>query len=175
MLGGRRCTSADANRAQGLTAGGGSWANHGFTHVKKARGSASTPSGHFAEPVSLPSTASASFRLPPTTARCRFDLLAFRARRSSQSRGSKGVPQVRAGRKTRNLRTVQFSTFPQPSLQLVMKAERSGAPSELVVRLRTRRRREAGVCPIVTRPSNRYREPPARGRTGWAVTCSNLT
>jgi hypothetical protein len=175
MLGGRRCTSADANRAQGLTAGGGSWASYGFTHVKKARGSASTPSGHFAEPVSLPSTASASFRLPPTTARCRFDLLAFRARRSSQSRGSKGVPQVRAGRKTRNLRTVQFSTFPQPSLQPVMELGRGGAPSLLVVHIGTPLRREAAVCPISTPRSNRSSTWSRDDRTGRNSISSDLT
>jgi hypothetical protein len=121
MLGARRCTR-----------GGCYSLRAGTTRAKKkARGSASTPSGHFAEPVSLLSTASASFRLPPTTARCRFDLLAFRARRRSESRGDQGAPQEAGTRKTRNLRKVQFFTFPQPSLQLAMESRRNGAPAQL--------------------------------------------
>jgi hypothetical protein len=124
MLGDRRCTRRGCYSLEPA----------GMRAKKKARGSASTPSGHFAEPISLSSAASASFRLPPTTAWCRFDLLALRARRKWESRRPLEGAQERAGRKTRYLRRVQFSTFPQPSLQLVRWSEARRRPGAVLRR-----------------------------------------
>ncbi len=82
-----------------------------------------TPLDHkkFAEPVSLSSTASVDFPLAGTALGLGFDLLALRARRKRESRGSGEKGQGVEKGHARNLRKFHFSTFPQSIFQLVEK------------------------------------------------------
>ena len=73
----------------------------------------------FAESISLSSTGSADLRLPPTAFASGFDLLALRARRKRQSRRGQVLPQEVQTMKRAQFAEIQFSTFPQHTLQLV--------------------------------------------------------
>src|SRR5918912_3467941 len=66
----------------------------------------------FAEPVSRSSTASADLPLPGTAFGLGFDLLALRARRKRHRTKCVVRDQVIGKGRGRNLRKVQFSTFP---------------------------------------------------------------
>jgi len=73
----------------------------------------------FAESISLSSTGSADLRLPPTAFASGFDLLALRARRKRKSRRGQVLPQEVQTTKRAQFAEIQFSTFPQHTLQLV--------------------------------------------------------
>src|SRR5881396_1417035 len=73
----------------------------------------------FAESISLSSTGSADLRLPPTAFASGFDLLALRARRKRESRRGQVLPQEVRKTKRAQFAEIQFSTFPQHTLQLV--------------------------------------------------------
>jgi hypothetical protein len=73
----------------------------------------------FAESVSLSSTALADFPLPGRALELGFDLLGFRARRKEESRGSARPLQGRPNTSRPQFAELQFSTFPQQSVQLV--------------------------------------------------------
>src|SRR5438270_8578842 len=73
----------------------------------------------FAESISLSSTGSADLRLPPTAFGSGFDLLALRARRKQESRRGRVLPQEVQKLKRAQFAEIQFSTFPQQTLQLV--------------------------------------------------------
>ena len=73
----------------------------------------------FAESISLSSTGSADLRLPPTAFGSGFDLLALRARRKKESRRGQVLPQEVPTMKRAQFAEIQFSTFPQQTLQLV--------------------------------------------------------
>src|SRR5919204_6202701 len=73
----------------------------------------------FAESISLSSTGSADLRLPPTAFSSGFDLLALRARRRRKSRRGHVPPQEVRETKRTQFATIQLSTFPQQTLQLV--------------------------------------------------------
>src|SRR5881396_2146982 len=73
----------------------------------------------FAESISLSSTGSADLRLPPTAFASGFDLLALRARRKRESRRGQVLPQEVQTTKRAQFAEIQFSTFPQHTLQLV--------------------------------------------------------
>ena len=73
----------------------------------------------FAESISLSSTGSADLRLPPTAFASGFDLLALRARRKRKSRRGPVPPQEVQTTKRAQFAEIQFSTFPQHTLQLV--------------------------------------------------------
>jgi hypothetical protein len=76
----------------------------------------------FAESISLSSTGSADLRLPPTAFASGFDLLALRARRRQESRRGQVLPQEVRKTKRAQFAEIQFSTFPQQTLQLVESA-----------------------------------------------------
>src|SRR5438045_8700310 len=78
----------------------------------------------FAESISLASTGSADLRLPPTAFGSGFDLLALRARRKQESRRGLVLPQEVQKLKRAQFAEIQFSTFPQQTLQLVEIAPR---------------------------------------------------
>ena len=73
----------------------------------------------FAESISLSSTGPADLRLPPTAFASGFDLLALRARRKRESRRGQVLPQEVQTTKRAQFAEIQFSTFPQHTLQLV--------------------------------------------------------
>src|SRR3954469_882998 len=73
----------------------------------------------FAEPVSLPSTSPADFRLPPTAFARGFDLLTSRTRRKGDSKTCPGGTQESRRRTCRTLRIFLLSTFPQRFVQPV--------------------------------------------------------
>ena len=79
----------------------------------------------FAESISLSSTGSADLRLPPTAFGSGFDLLALRARRKQESRRGRVLPQEVQKLKRAQFAEIQFSTFPQQTLQLVERAPHS--------------------------------------------------
>src|SRR5256885_9437189 len=72
----------------------------------------------FAESISLSSTGSADLRLPPTAFGSGFDLLALRARRKQESRRGRVLSQEAQKLKRAQFAEIQFSTFPQQTLQL---------------------------------------------------------
>src|SRR6185436_14618950 len=76
----------------------------------------------FAESISLSSTGSADLRLPPTAFASGFDLLALRARRRQESMRGQVLPQEVRKTKRAQFAEIQFSTFPQQTLQLVESA-----------------------------------------------------
>ena len=87
------------------------------------------PSGtkKFAEPVSLSSTALVDFPLAGTVLEFGFDLLGPRARRKRQSRAFAGASQGVGNTSFPQFAEIQFSTFPQQSVQHVDNADRAAA------------------------------------------------
>jgi hypothetical protein len=79
----------------------------------------------FAESISLSSTGSADLRLPPTAFASGFDLLALRTRRRQESRRGQVHPQEVRKTKKAQFAEIQFSTFPQQTLQLVERPSRA--------------------------------------------------
>ena len=90
----------------------------------------------FAEPVSLSSTALADFSLPGTVLKFGFDLLGLRARRKWESRGWTGVVQGPRNTSRPQFAEIQFSTFPQQTVQLVENRNAPGDKVRPVVHLR---------------------------------------
>jgi hypothetical protein len=76
----------------------------------------------FAEPVSLSSTAFADLPLPGSAFELGFDLLGSRARRKRQSRGWARSLQGCPDTQRPQFAEIQFSTFPQQTVQLVEKS-----------------------------------------------------
>src|SRR5947207_1944577 len=81
----------------------------------------------FAEPVSLSSTALADFPLPGTVLEFGFDLLGPRARRKRESRAFAGGSQGVGNTSFPQFAEIQFSTFPQQTVQCVDNADRAAA------------------------------------------------
>jgi hypothetical protein len=98
----------------------------------------------FAESISLSSTGSADLRLPPTAFASGFDLLALRARRKRESRRGQVLPQEVRKTKRAQFAEIQFSTFPQHTLQLVEIAPR--VPNPPIKTARSKRLIEPGTC-----------------------------
>ncbi len=132
----------------------------------------------FTEPVALSSTTPANFRLPPTVARCSFDLPALRARCKGQSRAPWQARQViRKRKKSQIARTLFIHDFHSNHASLWklcgrLFTDRRGPPAYRPLRRSRARsrptasgaRRESG--PPRRRGSRfaRARSPAARGR-----------
>ena len=112
---GRPCRSKACAGARGNST------NHGPRHRPLRPKKETAPEGavSFAEPVSLPSTSPADFRLPPTAFARGFDLLTSRTRRRGDSKTCPGRTQGARERSPRILRSFLFSTFPQRFVQPV--------------------------------------------------------
>ena len=114
VLSGRPRTRPRAARRRRARAG-----TCGWVHWLPKRNGGPGAAVSFAESISLSSTGSADLRLPPTAFASGFDLLALRARRKRESRRGQVLPQEVQTTKRAQFAEIQFSTFPQHTLQLV--------------------------------------------------------
>jgi hypothetical protein len=162
-------TSSPQSGGEGLRAGRGRFTRPA---AKTQRAPRRAPF-EFAESISLSSTGSADLRLPPTAFASGFDLLALRARRKRESRRGRVLPQEVRKTKRAQFAEIQFSTFPQQTLQLV---ERSRGRAAALLEVRSPRHDRSywtgatGASSGTCREQCRHRPAPAESASGpWVL------